>query len=176
MRFSRVGLLLTLTLAAYCRCSAQDTIRWRPKYSLRWADFQGQRDSSSIHKDYTADFIGYSWRPTKDSFSSEVVCTFDRQKSWTITTDSLLLAHEQDHFDIAELHARKLRKAFQGYQYNPQTAKADFANIYARLSTSWHEMDMLYDQETDHGRIKEMQLKWNNKITTELAELEMYKE
>ena len=41
-----------------------------------------------------------------------------------------ILKHEQGHFDIAEIFARKLNKKMSEYKFNKTTYKTDLKNIY----------------------------------------------
>ena len=174
MKLSRALLLLAVTLSIYCTCLAQDTVRWTPDRPLQWADFQGQPDPTNIHKAYSFGKMTYSYRYKGTTLSTEVACTFDKLKSWTRTTDSAVLAHEQDHFDINEIYARRLRKAYQDYRFNPPTVKGDLADIYSKLSSELRQMQEQYDGQSDHGRLVDIQHEWDKKIKTELVELEPY--
>jgi predicted secreted Zn-dependent protease len=82
--------------------------------------------------------------------------------------------HEQGHFDIAELFARKLRKAFVGYKFNAQTVGKDIDHLFILNRQERTQMDMLYDKETDFSRNRKQQLLWNKKIKAELGTLQKY--
>lgn len=84
------------------------------------------------------------------------------------------MSHEQGHFDIAELFARKLRKAFKEYIFNPKTIEADYNKIFSRIKTERSKMDALYDKETNLSRNKSKQLYWNKKIEAELKKFEAH--
>ena len=82
--------------------------------------------------------------------------------------------HEQGHFDLAELFARKLRKAYAEYKFNAQTVGKDIDNLFILNRKERTNMDILYDKETDFSRNRKQQLFWNKKIKDELDNLLRY--
>src|SRR5690606_34314099 len=94
-------------------------------------------------------------------------------ESWTKDrTNADLLAHEQAHFDITELHARKLRLAFSllpdGCVLNSEQI-SDLVNpIYAESD----KMQTDYDKTTRHGLDKAAQEQWEILISESLKALE----
>jgi predicted secreted Zn-dependent protease len=109
------------------------------------------------------------------SFSTKVSCYFIKTKSWArIKNSDILLAHEQGHFDIAELFARKLRKAFAEYKFNHQTVSSDFNFLFNTNQSERDKVDALYDKETNLSQNRDQQLLWNKKIKIELDKLQKY--
>ncbi len=153
---------------------AQDTINWRPGYKLQWSDFQGKPENIPGVKAMTVANLSGDLSYNKDSFSVQVLVYFEKNKSWTLSTDQNLLSHEQGHFDIAELFARKFRKAFREYKFNPNTIEADYKRIYLKTKSDRASMNELYDRETNFSRDKAKQLYWSNKIKAELKKLEAF--
>jgi len=82
--------------------------------------------------------------------------------------------HEQGHFDIAELFARKLRKAFAEYKFNAQTVGKDIDKLFILNKQERTERDVLYDKETNHSQNKQQQVLWNKKIKSELDNLKKF--
>ena len=82
--------------------------------------------------------------------------------------------HEQGHFNIAELFARKLRKAYAVYKFNVQTVGKDIDKLFILNKLERTEMDMEYDKETNFSRNRKEQLLWNKKIEIELNNLTKY--
>jgi len=84
-----------------------------------------------------------------------------------------VLAHEQNHFDIVELFARRLRKQVGAMVFlNLKDAQKKVETMYSIASK---EMDLYqdkYDTETDGSMNGDGQRKWNKKIADELSELE----
>ena len=85
-----------------------------------------------------------------------------------------ILQHEQGHFDITELFARKLAKELKEYKFNPRKYQDDVSKIYKKLMDEKEEYQNKYDKETDFSRNKEQQAEWLEKIKDELDELDEY--
>ena len=168
------NLLIIFFIIISANSIAQDTIHWQSNYKLMWSDFTGQPDMTSEYKAITAADIKFILSYNNSSFDVKVDCIFDKKKSWTSRIDSIGLVHEQGHFDIAELFARKLRKAFREYVFNPKTIESDFNKIFDSIKKERKAFNNLYDKETNFSRNKIKQIYWNKKIATELKKLEVF--
>lgn len=175
MKGFKLCFLLFFTFIISHSAFSQDTIHWRSDYRLKWDDFQGIPDSSSLFKAVTVANISSVLSYNNSTFNVKISCTFEKSKSWTLSSGQILLLHEQGHFDIAELFARKLRKVFKKYTFNAKTIEKDYNNIFTKIKMERAKMDSLYDKETNLSRNKSKQLYWNNKIKAELKKLETYK-
>ncbi len=91
-------------------------IAWDVSRKLAWEDFKGKPFKTAWAAATTASGISYEYtgRETKGGYELEfsVGAYFYPEKSWyqPHLCDALVLSHEQLHFDISELFARKLRK------------------------------------------------------------------
>lgn len=153
------------------RAFAQDTINWQPDYKLKWEDFQGKPDTASEHGAVSTIQIKYTFTSTEKDFSFKIYCFFERKKSWVKILSNEGLIHEQGHFNIAEISARKLMMAFKNYKFNPPTVVEDLRKIFAQIKMERAAMDASYDKETDYHRNSINQEKWNKKIGQELSRL-----
>lgn len=88
----------------------QQYIEWNKFYTLSWENFEGQRTEDAIGDAGTAIRIIAKPYYIGKAIHYQVYALFDKKKSWAIEQGTALLAHEQLHFDIAELYARKIRK------------------------------------------------------------------
>lgn len=167
-------IVLLLLVGISKNASAQDTIYWSPHYKLTWDDFKAIPDSSSPYGAISYPGIKYSLSANEDSFSTKVICFFIKSRSWVKIHSTIGLTHEQGHFDITELFARKLRKAFAEYKFNYSTVGKDIDNLFLLNKQQRHKMDILYDKETDFSRNRKQQLFWNKKIKEELDKLKIY--
>lgn len=162
---------LIITINSY----AQDTINWRANYKLKWQDFQGKPDTNSIYSAVSNPVIKYKLRADEDGFNVEVFCYLIKGNSWArYKTNDTLLKHEQGHFDIAELFARKLRKLFSEYKFNYKTVGTDIEKIFVVNKKERTRVDLLYDKETNFSKNSKKQFYWNNKIKAELLKLKKY--
>ncbi|UJH92241.1 DUF922 domain-containing Zn-dependent protease [Antarcticibacterium sp. 1MA-6-2] len=89
-----------------------------------------------------------------------------------------LLSHEQLHFDITELHARKLRKHLSHLSIDQLSKKPKevLNSFYTKVEKERAAMQLQYDRETKHSLNKEAEAKWQLFVKEELQKLEDYQE
>lgn len=108
-------------------------------------------------------------------FIYEVQSYFLPDQSWVkpdIDSPHLLI-HEQLHFDITELHARKLRKAMEEFDIeSTPNVKPALQAIYKNTEASRANMQKNFDTESRHSLNPEAQIKWQKLIKEELKKLE----
>ena len=147
---------------------------------LSWEQFLGKPDPANPFHANTSSGISYSWsmKQTGPSieFIYEVQSYFLPGESWVKPgkNSAHLLAHEQLHFDITELHARKLRKAMQEFDVSTPNLKPALQNLYKNIEASRAGMQKQFDAESRHSMDAEAQLRWQNSIKEEMEELEAY--
>lgn len=150
-------------------------LSWNEFYSLQWYDFQGEPDERS-QADAAAS-IQIKAKPflAKNKVHYNVVAVFNRKKSWAREKSASLLAHEQLHFDIAELYARKIRKKVKALQDAGTDDVKEFNAAIEALLAESNKVDVEYDLETLHGALLRKQREWEANVKAELRELEGYK-
>lgn len=170
-----ISLYILLTVLSQNTSRSQDTLHWRPNIRISWDDFRGQPDSTSEFGAITHASINYQLSYNDTSFSTSVVCYFNRRKSWVRIRSYLGLQHEQGHFDIAALFAHKLKKRIAEYKkyYNPNTVKEDIREIFMEVMQERTEMDNEYDKETNFSRHESQQDRWLSKIREKLRVLKL---
>src|SRR5688500_2401651 len=92
--------------------SLADTISWNTK-RLTCDDFAGRPNPRYMNTvALTSSSINIFYRGYEHNPNITVTTTFYRRNSWVKDEgrNKHVLQHEQLHFDIAELHARKLRR------------------------------------------------------------------
>lgn len=101
----------------------------------------------------------------------EVVSFFDCSRSWFDKShlDNDILEHEQIHFDITELIARRLRKKI--HLYSKAMSPSSLQLEYKSSLYSLNDIQEKYDSETDHGRLYKKQVEWKERIQKELIDL-----
>jgi len=151
-----------------------EMIPWRNQRKLSWDDFLSSPQKQGDAVASTSTSLGISYQVKNGELSYTITCNFSRRKSWGLLKTEYILAHEQAHFDITELHARKLYEALYHYEFNPDTFKKDIAAIYERIVKEKEGMQEAYDSETDHSRKKRLQYDWLEKIDSLLAETEPF--
>lgn len=147
-------------------------IDWSPDRKLHWSDFQGRPDPASENAALTSSHINFSYGYGPSGFSYHISCRFDKKQSWVRMRSSYILSHEQGHFDIAEIYARKLNRALRNYHFRENSADQELNALYDRLAREHHEFQQRYDRETDHSRDNVNQAMWSRKIEEMLQSLQ----
>jgi len=156
-------------------------IAWQENNKLTWADFKGEPKLNSGAAAETASGInfGFSVKEVNAnvvSFSTEVKAYFYPEKSWFRAEHNTpyILSHEQLHFDITELFARKLIKDISELKVS-NSIKSELKTLYQNNENALREFQKRYDEETNHSENPENQKKWQDDIKLELDKLSEYK-
>ncbi len=141
-----------------------ENIPWLDERLLTWDDFEcaPKKNTEAIASTSTSLGIAYQLRNGKLSY--QVTCNFSKKQSWGWVKTDYILAHEQAHFDITEIYARKLHAAMAEYKFNRSTYREDINKIYNKVVWEKESFQNTYDFETDHSRKKRVQFEWLNKI------------
>ncbi|MBT8295891.1 MAG: DUF922 domain-containing protein [Gramella sp.] len=156
-----------------------EKIQWQKSRPLTWEDFKAEPDTSNTFSANTNSGISYSWNYSTASgepvLKHEVYTNFYPERSWVkdIQDEEYLLAHEQLHFDISELHARRLRKALAQYEIG-RNIRQDLKKIYNSIEAERSSMQHQFDRETSHSENIEAEYKWRKFIQQELKKLEKF--
>ena len=155
-------------------------VQWQDE-PLSWEDFMGEPELQNPFDANTNSGISYSWslRTSEEEteFLYKVEVFFYPDLSWVKPgkESPLLLAHEQLHLAITELHGRKLRKVMA--EFVPDLSsdiKKVLERIYQKNETFRRQMQEKYDRETNHGQDEAAQAKWENFIKAELTKLDEF--
>ncbi len=165
------ALLLTFHLYLAGSVHNNETIPWSDARKLTWEDFKAKPDNNSGNAALTSSGIEFKYGYNDNKFTYTINCMFEKNKSWGKVKTDYILAHEQGHFDISEIHARKLNRALKNYSFNISMAAKDIATKYDRLMKEQTEMQNQYDDESNYSRNKEKQAAWLEKIKQELNNL-----
>ncbi len=153
-------------------------VKWSAYNKLDWYDFNGTPDTTLKRfaaLSYTA--VVYSHYCENGYLGSNVEAVFKTTESWVRpeARNDYYLEHERIHFDITELHARKLRDALAKYKFTCNQ-EADFLRVVESVLDKWREMDRQYDRETSFSHNKYRQRDWYIFIHTKLQEYQEYAE
>lgn len=182
-------LIITLFLQFFSYFFSEDLLLWKNTSDLKYEDFKAQQSDtlkagdhkylgamSAINIEYATQKLGKYGIP-KVSIKNY----FDRDHSWMLVKDPYVLQHEQIHFNISELYARKMRKSVESLR---QKNVYDI-RIYHQKIKYWNEQNQLasdkFDQENDDycivisGKVlfkkNPKQAEWKEKIEKELSEM-----
>jgi hypothetical protein len=150
-------------------------IEWNEYYDLTWEDFQGSPTVESIGDAGTVVLIKARPFFIKDQIQYEVEALFSREKSWSRGKSDALLKHEQLHFDIAELYARKIRRMIIEMRERGVKDIREYNAAIRELLEKSNEADQRYDLETLHGALLKKQAIWEKKVQEQLMGLKDYK-
>jgi len=157
----------------------KNEIVWTDGYKLSWNDFKGIPDRRDDTDALTSVSIYFSYTDnSKNHLDITIFAAFDKQESWLRRNkgSEYLLSHEQLHFDITELFARKLRKEVYAFHQTSRSIKRDYDYIFNQVYNELQRMQVLYDKETHHSLDKQAQTSWQKKIADMLEAYRDYKE
>ena len=158
----------------------KEKIAWQETRRLSWTDFKGKPRTGANFVASTNSGMSFSFSYTekneKRTMDYSVVCNFYPQQSWFKPgqVSAYILKHEQTHFDISELHARKLRKRIEETTFS-KNIKKEIEALYRKTEQERQQVQNTYDSESDHSKNKEGEYFWRTKIAQELKKYEHWK-
>ena len=157
----------------------EEIIVWNKNVKLKWTDYKAFLERDTPVAAASAVGIRYeSITQSNERIILNVNAVFVKKKSgvWMekATDDGLL--HEQGHFDLAEIYARKMRNELQNFQFKYEYGKfkSDIIKVYNAYSDSLSLMHRMYDKDTHYSCLPVKQKEWNQYIKNELKQLEKY--
>lgn len=176
----RQFLFISLVLCMPFITMAQQTksaILWNEKRPLNWTDFKARPNSSSAFVALTVASISFSVDYDGSTISILTENSFDPKGSWSKNkNNNALLSHEQLHFNISELYARKLRKVLleKTFKSDGDRLIKEVVAVYEQKIKELAKFQQRYDKETDHSVNETEQLEWEKLIAKELKLLQNY--
>jgi hypothetical protein len=171
------------------RCR-RDYLIWQETFQLKWDHFEGvvPKEKQSKNADVTVSAFTNSGlsvyhRFVHDSLYVYVYSFFNRRASWSkekqMTEKGIrLLAHEQGHFNISEVYARKLRKDILDRPFTSMDTLTVIAELDLRIEAigrSCKKAQLDYDEYTYNHLYQHYQTYWDEMIANSLKEMEAYK-
>ncbi len=160
--------------------SLSEPILWR-KQSLRWKDFQGPVDSVGPHANalaVTNSRLEQHYYRVGDEIHFVIAAWFNPNRSWVkkIVLNSRgsneVLSHEQHHFDLCELYARKIRKYLGTAVFTGENYKTEIADLFTKFHEQYRSEQNKYDAElTKHVYRQD---EWTESIDAEMKQLKNY--
>lgn len=173
------GALLALACSLSTSAQAQantagGTLHWSASRPLGLADFKGRPRPGEAHAALTSATIVAQVACKGGQFTGHVQAAFDPTASWwrePATMTPKLLRHEQLHFDITEVYARRLRQKLAGARIPCAQLGSVFQSLSQDVYADWEKAEEQYDRDTNHGLKPEPQAQWEGKVQQQLAEL-----
>lgn len=154
---------------------SSDYILWDSKKPLRIKDFRGSI-KNKLNNAETVSFISYSLLvdDAKNILSLQVSANFDGEESYFKHSDEdlLVLAHEQLHFDITEIHARLFFKKLLETKLTKSDFRVQVSDILKEIEQDLIAKQDQYDAQIDGN--PHLQSLWNGWVAEELQELSAY--
>jgi hypothetical protein len=173
---------MSLKAVIDAQLAAKGALRWSKDRRLVMTDFHGTPPANTgqegAHTEYT---IIAGARCNGRSFEYQVAAAVLPAQSWMApelrtspTIAAQTLSHEQTHFDLSEVFARKIRRRFAEL-YDPcgQSETALQAVSDALIKDEAREQ-VRYDEETNHGRTPTSQSDWDRQVASWLDSLSKY--
>lgn len=172
---------LLFTILLLLTYAPENQLAWDANYRLSWSDFKGEPQEKVDAVAITASGLSssFSARTTSTAlvdYKASVIAHFYPDKSWYKPgkVNEIVLAHEQLHFDITELNARKLRKNITDSNFTIDI-KSEMNHLVDQANKDLEVMQELYDSQSDFSMDVGSQKKWQLYISEELERLSNYK-
>jgi hypothetical protein len=149
-------------------------IPWQEERLLSWDDFKGPIKHNTDAVASTSTSLGIAYQILDGNLVYQITCNFSKHSSWGSLKTDYILAHEQAHFDITEIYARKLHQALSNYKLDRMNYQRDIGKIYNEIVEGKEAMQKAYDGESDHSRKRKTQMEWLEKIDQQLQETAPY--
>ena len=148
-----------------------EPFEWSASRRLAWNDYLGRPDTMSQASALTVYLLGVEHGCSGGVFSFRVAVMFQPQRSWTKSATPRLLDHEQGHFDLGEVQARRLRRALGSLKEPCDLPAAELNDLTSKYVIEDAERQQRYDQETIYGLDGTRQGIWEADIRKQLKEL-----
>lgn len=153
-----------------------EVISWSQRNKLTWSDYKGkpQKRFAAASTVYS---LGRHVFAEDGKVKANIEAYFYCKDSWKKDDwiNDEVLAHEQKHFDIVELYARRFRKQISGMVFlGLKDAEKKVEAVYQILNKEMDVYQDKYDDETDGSMNGAGQRKWNDKIDAEIRSLDAY--
>ncbi len=152
-------------------------LKWGQHPALSWTDFKGRARRDTGEPSAVTD-TGFraQFECRNGALEIRVEAEFYPNSSWVIARrkSAELLRHEQGHFDLTEVYARKMKKAIGEAKIgceDDRRAEAAGKRIFDRLDQEWEEAEKQYDGETRDGTDLVKQRLASERIAKELEDL-----
>jgi hypothetical protein len=191
------ALCLLVSLAADSSAHAQSDIAWSKDRRLARSDFQGRVPSRAVPAALSSLAIQTEWGCEAGELVATASAVFDPSLSWwregnpglwsdgnlsnasraelerqvpASQRERQLLEHEQVHFDIAELMARKLRKRFDELRDACRAPGGTdvVAKAVVDADQDLQKQQARYDSECAYGMNLGAQRRWAERVAREL--------
>lgn len=175
--FKGINILFFISLyfLAFSRPESQE-IKWSENRPLKWSDFKAKIDKTSPF--FASLESGISYKTSYKKINGKVQVNFkvyayaNSHGSWYKPQKATpaLLRHEQLHFNLTQIYAKKLEDRFSKFVFT-ENFDEEALNIFNEIMDVLEKEQNLYDSDTRHSLNKTKQEEWDKKITFRLNKL-----
>ena len=156
---------------------AEGGIPWESDRPLEWITYKGRVPAEAGQSAAsTAYDLVHGMRCTGQRFEFVVIAVFQPGESWVLPTvvsdpaeSQRMLQHERTHFDLTEVHARRMRRYFSQILHPCTRPQEELQAALTNLINEEAEAQARYDRETSYGRVAGRQTAWNADVAKLLA-------
>ena len=175
-------ILLASNLILFAPQPAPDmSILWSATRRLVWSDYHAKPPARHEASALTSYALSFDNDCDGGTYHVRIVAAFLPEKSWVDPmvlaqpdASRLTLQHEQTHFDLAELAARKMRKAIAGLSDPCKMTEDQRRAVVAPLIDEDRNTQRRFDRETSDGRDLRWQGEWIRNVSIQLDALKRY--
>ena len=160
------------TVFLYFQTNNKNEIFWSATNKLTWNDYKKVKGKTpNGNAAITLSYIKYEINRRDNKCVLSIEAFFSKVSSWVGANDtnSRLLLHEQIHFDIVEIAARKFRKEISE-KIKTGKCNIDLKNLKSKYTDIFNKLNNKYDKETNHSLNKEAQKKWEEELIPKMLE------
>lgn len=176
----RLLFLLFLLLFAFSikaqssKKALKDTLIWKNDSMLVKNDFTG-KPKGNVYYGFASSGIVLYFKEKDGVMLMVIEAIFQKSKSYLKGESSYLLKHEQLHFDITELYARKLRQRISQKNFaKVSNIQEEIMKMYTKVNAELDKEQVNYDNDTEHSQNSAKQKLWNQDISNQLKLLENF--
>jgi hypothetical protein len=171
-------LIILFFLLAFMPLPKEEPMIIWSESKLTWQNFHGKMRKNEPFDAVTVSAISSQFSGSNNQLTFDVKAVFlpNDSKKKPKKQSNELLEHEQGHFDITEIFARKLRQTLQNKKFKKyDLIQKEVNKAYNKNNLAWEKMQNQYDKDTDHSKNQTEQKEWNTKIQNTLTELRDFK-
>ncbi len=164
------------------RLRQDDAIAWSATRKLTWQDFKGKA-VNDLDGARSAVNTAMAAGCREGGLQYRVVTQFLPRQSWVtyrITSSGLAsragIDHEQIHFDLAEVYARRIRKMYAELRDPCPKSDEALSAMADRLLRELSDIQRRYELETRSGENGTRQADWSKRVAADLAALDAFRD
>ncbi|MBC3759962.1 DUF922 domain-containing protein [Hyunsoonleella sp. SJ7] len=157
-------------------------IEWSSYRKLKWEDFKGKPDTINFPNSNAVTISSIHFKGNTPNLfangSLSVTAVFNQFESWVLSGEESdnLLKHEQLHFDITEIYARKIRKVLKEVGVASYKEEEEIWDMLRKIKYEYENRQKEYDSLTVHGIDRDAQEEWDSIVKSELSSYNLYKQ